>query len=230
MIILFSPTKTQKAAVSNTIKLPMFHHQSEPIIRWFQQLSPEQIAMNFHISEDLSLKTYNLFQNFMQQHTALQAYQGSSFKHLDAASFTIPMNQYAAKHFYILSALYGLIKADDTIGLYRLDFKTKTPFNLYDYWKPYVNEVLAQHQTIINLASEEYADLVQVPKIDIVFYEQSLQKLVTKATYAKMARGKMARYLIEKQITDCDDIKKFNEDNYCYDDALSDQHRFVFIR
>lgn len=56
---------------------------------------------------------------------------------------------------------------------------------------------------IINLASREYSKCIEkylIPQdkyITITFCELSRGKLVTKGTYAKMARGEMVRYIAE---------------------------------
>lgn len=55
-------------------------------------------------------------------------------------------------------------------------------------------------------------------------------KLVTKGTYAKMARGEMVRYMAEEDIEDPEDIKHFNRLGYRYRDDLSSNKEFVFER
>jgi cytoplasmic iron level regulating protein YaaA (DUF328/UPF0246 family) len=48
--------------------------------------------------------------------------------------------------------------------------------------------------------------------------------------YAKHARGAMARYLIEQNITDVEELKLYNVDSYQYDDLLSTDSEWVFTR
>ena len=55
-------------------------------------------------------------------------------------------------------------------------------------------------------------------------------KLVTKGTYAKMARGEMVRFMAENQIENVEDIKKFDRLGYSYRDDLSCSTEFVFER
>jgi cytoplasmic iron level regulating protein YaaA (DUF328/UPF0246 family) len=55
-------------------------------------------------------------------------------------------------------------------------------------------------------------------------------KLVTKGTYAKMARGEMVRFIAENQIEDPGDIRKFDRLGYVYRDDLSDDTEIVFVK
>ncbi len=55
-------------------------------------------------------------------------------------------------------------------------------------------------------------------------------KLVTKGTYAKMARGEMVRYMAENKIEDPGDIKNFDRLGYVYRDDISNETEIVFER
>lgn len=70
---------------------------------------------------------------------------------------------------------------------------------------------------IINLASKEYSKSIEKyltlrdKYITIVFCELSGDKLVTKGTYAKMARGEMVRFMAENSIENPEDIKNLTD-------------------
>ena len=89
---------------------------------------------------------------------------------------------------------------------------------------------------IINLASKEYAKCIErflTEKdryITITFCEKSGDKLVTKGTYAKMARGEMVRYMAEKQIENPTQIQGFDRLGYVFREELSSESEFVFER
>ena len=55
-------------------------------------------------------------------------------------------------------------------------------------------------------------------------------KLVTKGTYAKMARGEMVRFMAENDIENPDDIKKFDRLGYIFRSDLSSDSKYVFER
>ena len=55
-------------------------------------------------------------------------------------------------------------------------------------------------------------------------------KLVTKGTYAKMARGEMVRYMAERNIETPQEIKKFDRLGYVFRENLSSEVEYVFER
>ena len=63
-----------------------------------------------------------------------------------------------------------------------------------------------------------------------VYKRQSGGRLVTKGTYAKMARGEMVRYMAEKLMEDPLDIKKFDRLGYGFREDLSSELEYVFER
>ena len=78
--------------------------------------------------------------------------------------------------------------------------------DLYAFWgKRLYDAVRDESGIIINLASKEYAKCIENyltdadRSITITFCEKSGDKLVTKGTYAKMARGEMVRFMAESQ-------------------------------
>ena len=109
--------------------------------------------------------------------------------------------------------------------------------NLYDYWgSSLYHEVRDQSGIMINLASKEYSKCVEKylsPEdtyITITFCELSGDKLVTKGTYAKMARGEMVRFMAENCINDPLEIKKFKRLGYVFRDDLSSETEYIFER
>ena len=97
-------------------------------------------------------------------------------------------------------------------------------------------DVSADSRIIINLASKEYSKCIEkylTPQdryITIVFCELSGNKLVTKGTYAKMARGEMVRFIAEKNIENPVEIQKFGRLGYLFRSDLSSDSEYVFER
>lgn len=91
-------------------------------------------------------------------------------------------------------------------------------------------------RVIINLASKEYSKCIEkylTPKdtyITISFCELSGNKLVTKGTYAKMARGEMVRFMAEREIENPEEIRKFDRLGYTFRRDLSSESEYVFER
>jgi cytoplasmic iron level regulating protein YaaA (DUF328/UPF0246 family) len=55
-------------------------------------------------------------------------------------------------------------------------------------------------------------------------------KIVTKGTYAKMARGEMVRFMAENQIENPEEIKNFDRLGYQYREDLSSATELIFER
>ena len=109
--------------------------------------------------------------------------------------------------------------------------------NLYEYWHDMLyRSVIDESRIIINLASKEYSKCIEkylTPKdkyITISFCEQAGNKLVTKGTYAKMARGEMVRYMAEKEIENPADVQTFDKLGYNFRRDLSSEIEYVFER
>jgi len=97
-----------------------------------------------------------------------------------------------------------------------------------------INDQTKENETIINLASKEYFDVINISEIrsqiiNCTFYERSNDKLKIIGNYVKAARGKMAKFIIENQLDDIEDLKNFNEINYKFSNDMSNQTNFVFI-
>ena len=111
--------------------------------------------------------------------------------------------------------------------------------NLYEYWKKDLADSfkteLSKSDVIINLASVEYSKALNFKSIENlmitpVFKDFKNGKLKTIMMYAKRARGTMARYIIQKNIQNLDDLKTLDVDGYTYAEELSDELNWVFRR
>lgn len=89
---------------------------------------------------------------------------------------------------------------------------------------------------MINLASKEYSKCIEKYLTDddryitVTFCEKSGDKLVTKGTYAKMARGDMVRFMAEENIEKPADIQKYHRLGYVFRSELSTETEYVFER
>ena len=89
---------------------------------------------------------------------------------------------------------------------------------------------------MLNLASKEYNRGVEphlpptVRFLTCTFGERQDGKLIEKGTMCKMARGQMARWLAEGNVTEPKDIKGFDELGYRFSDADSSGNHYVFVK
>ena len=136
---------------------------------------------------------------------------------------------------------FNILKPMDGVTPYRLEMQAKAEIggtkNLYDYWGDRLyHSVTDDSRIIINLASKEYSKCIERYLSDkdnyitITFCELSGDKLVTKGTYAKMARGEMVRFMAENNIENPVDIQKFDRLGYTFRGNLSSETEYVFER
>lgn len=176
---------------------------------------------------------------------AVLAFTGDVYTGLKAKSLSKNDLLYSQNHLRILSGLYGLLKPLDLIAAYRLEMGTDLTINrkknLYEFWREVLtedlNSQLQKHsqKTLINLASNEYFKAINPKKIEgeilqPVFKDAKNGTYKTIAIYAKIARGAMSRYIIQNRISNPDDLRGFNLDNYTYSSRLSKKNEMVFTR
>lgn len=161
---------------------------------------------------------------------ALFTYDGIAFKYLSPDTLDDNALAYLQNHLFILSGMYGTLRCFDGVNKYRLEMGA--PYHienqtLYQFHEE-VNG-LFDDELIINLASKEYSKLIKKPMVTIEFKCLVDGKYKTKGTLAKMARGRMLRFLAENQVQELETIKKFNDLNFEYNAQLSDEKSLVFV-
>jgi hypothetical protein len=177
------------------------------------------------------LEQMSLYRNLTP---AILSYEGIAFQYMAPTVFEKDQMEYIQAHLRILSAFYGVLKPMDGITPYRLEMQAKASIegkrDLYDLWGERIyREVTADSGEIINLASKEYSRCVEKylkPEdtfITVNFGEMDKGRFVTKATYAKMARGEMVRYMAENKIENPEKIKGFDRLGYVFREDMSDR-------
>ena len=172
---------------------------------------------------------------------AVLSYEGIAYQYMAPAVFESSQLEYIQEHLCILSAFYGVLKPMDGVTPYRLEMQAKASVDsykdLYEFWGDQLYRAVRDDSgIIINLASKEYSKCIEkylIPEdhyITITFCERSGDKLVTKGTYAKMARGEMVRFMAENNIKDPVGIQKFDRLGYVFRKELSSDREYVFER
>lgn len=254
MKILISPAKS--IDTERNIEVPFtstaqFLDDSEYLINKLKKLSVNQIAKMMHISKDLGELNYQRYQSWERPLElnsdvvpTVTAFTGEVYRGLDVTTFTKNDFQFAQDSLRILSGLYGILRPLDLLFPYRLEMGTSwkvTPktTNLYKYWgtrlAESLNNEMEVEEVIINLASSEYfkavdAKVLNSPMITPVFKEFKNGEYKVVMTYAKNARGVMARYIIKNGLQNPEDLKLFNENNYSFDAKQSSENEWVFVR
>lgn len=246
MKIILSPAKKMKVCQDMLpyVSLPVFPRQTEQILAWLRERSAEELKTLWKCSDRIvqqnleRLAVMKLDQNLSP---AILSYEGIAYQYMAPSVFESGQLDYVQEHLRILSAFYGVLKPMDGVTPYRLEMQAKASIDghrdLYSFWGERIcQEVRDASGIIINLASREYAKCVEpylTPEDTFItcdFMEPSGQKLVTKGTYAKMARGEMVRYLAEHSVETPEEIQAFDRLNYRFRKDLSEENRYVFVR
>ena len=249
MILLLSPSKTMNyrdVASPTKLTMPLFTKEASALMLELQSFSVSDIVQRAHLSVRLAYSTYESYQYFFDSDqpakAAMFAYSGTVFDKLNPATFTVEQLAFAENHLRIFSALYGWLHPFDAIRAYRLDMNSGLIADLYSFWRERVTAVLmdtisADDGVLINLASAEYFRIVDERKvvascqfIKPVFKQEKKGKLVINSLFAKEARGLMARFIIENQLTDHEHLKAFMEQGYLFSTNLSSQNEWVFVQ
>lgn len=254
MLLVVSPAKKldfDTPLATSEFSQPRLVQQSEILIERCIKLSPDQIASLMKLSDKLAGLNAARFGQWSLPFTpenarqAILAFNGDVYTGLDANSFTEEDFSFAQKHFRILSGLYGLLKPLDLMQAYRLEMGTKLDnergANLYQFWGDIItqelNQALAEQgdQVLINLASTEYFKAVKKKLLnaDIITpqfkdWKNGQYKMIS--FFAKKARGLMARYIIQNQLTDVEQLKSFDLAGYEFNSDLTQGNDWVFTR
>jgi hypothetical protein len=252
MKIIISPAKSldyKSEFVNPTFTQPIFLKQSEKLAKVLKSKSARQLSKLMGISKNLSLLNYernqswNLPFSLANSRQAIYAFKGDVYRALDAQTLSEGKIKELQEKLRIISGQYGLLKPLDLIQPYRLEMGTRLKIgrkdNLYQYWDTSItnalNDELGVDELFINLASAEYfkvikPKLLKVRVVTPIFKEHKNGEYKTIMTFAKLARGLMVRYIIDKDIETIDGIKMFNLQGYHYNSNLSTETNLVFTR
>lgn len=248
MKILLSPAKKLDFSKTSKIKEggPIeFFKKTKKLQRNLKKLSAKKIGALMKLSPQLSELNYTRFQEMgteeSQEAFAATAFNGEVYTGLDFESFSEKDVEVAQEKLRILSGLYGVLKPNTIIEPYRLEMGTRLVQgklkNLYEFWGEDILNFLESEEKdlIINLASNEYnkaAKLKQFKGRVIVpnFKEFKNGDYKTIMVFAKKARGTMARWIIQNDIQDGEQIKNFTEDGYVFNEELSTENDWIFTR
>jgi len=226
-----------------------FLNEAQRINKLLKKKSARSLSKLMNISANLGALNYERNQEWQLPFTAdnarpaMYAFDGDVYKGLDAYQISSDKIETAQNTIRIISGLYGILKPLDLIQPYRLEMGTKFPVgknkNLYEFWKKKItttlNEELTDDELFINLASNEYfkaidTKVLKVPVVNVSFKEFKNGEYKMIGFFAKVARGLMARYIIETNAKTIEDIKAFNSEGYGFSEELSSEKELVFTR
>ncbi|OLR62270.1 hypothetical protein BHF69_06025 [Anaerostipes sp. 992a] len=246
MKIIISPAKKMKEDHSWLFpqQKPVYEKEAGILLKQLLQYSVEELQVLMKANESICRLNYERFRrlDFTGIGTpAILAYEGLQYQHIGADVLEQDQLSYLEDHLRILSGFYGILRPLDEVWPYRLEMQTRLSVgkkkNLYDFWGEKIyRELIKEDHIIINLASKEYSKAVErylTPDdcfITCIFGELVDGRVKVKGTKAKEARGDMVRYLAERKVEEPEKIKEFDNGHFCYEEALSGERNYVFLR
>ncbi|MBL4617845.1 MAG: peroxide stress protein YaaA [Robiginitomaculum sp.] len=253
MLTLLSPAKklvTPAFDPNLSVTAPVLGKSAQELSVVTKKLTRAQIRQMMKLSENLTELTFERFQDLnvadkTKGTPAVLTFAGDVYRGLQVDTLLPQDLDFAQNSLRILSGLYGVLRPLDIIQPYRLEMGRKITTShgedLYDFWGSSIADELNQqlqshdHQVIINLASNEYFKAVDKKAlnrtiISPVFKEEKDGQQRILSVFAKLARGLMARWIVQNRITDPADLKNFDIAGYSFCTEGSTLDKPLFVR
>ena len=218
MKIVLSPSKTKtitnadNSAVNDAVRDGQFQPRiTQEIIKHVRSLDVTALGKALKLKDDKAQALFDFYQAFESHPVGLacESYDGISFKYLDWQNLSDEAKAFGESHLVVMSALYGVVESTMGVRDYRLDMVDKVGINLYDTWRETVDAYFHQEDWILNLASKEYAKMVNHPKVVTVeFWELRGDAFKQMSTSSKMSRGVMAHECLTNQVKHVCDLPR----------------------
>lgn len=251
MLVLLSCAKTmsETSKVKTPLTtIPRFQKEASEIALQMSQFSVEEMERLLRVNAKIAVENYRRYQAFHAEGTpelpAMLAYTGIVFKRLNPKDFSNDDFEYAQQHLRLTSFCYGLLRPLDIIRPYRLEGDVVLPElgnqTMFSYWQSqltdaFIEDIKNAGGILCNLASDEMKSLFDWKRVErevrVVTPEFRVWKngkLATIVVYTKMSRGEMTRFILKNRIENPDDLKQFSWEGFEFDEALSDDRKFVF--
>ena len=242
MVILIHSSKTMQSLANNKAhyQKPRYIKEATQLQKYLSALPTSAYIKDMKLSANLADKTKQLVNSWSyspnDQTPAAECFLGDIYSGLQFNKLTDEEKQWANEHLFIISGLYGILRPLDSIFPYRLELGYRlSPYgnnNLYTFWGDKLAKLIPKNENIINLTSVEYGRAIMPYLSDIVVQPTfltkniKLNKYVSVAVHSKIARGAMAHWLI---VSKKENIKKFKELGYIYNNELSEPNKPVFV-
>lgn len=244
MLILIAESKTmdenQRHIPADCLDChtPAGENQAAAIMEKLKTMSQPELIAATGFSASLAAKFRQMIYEFPNKTLglpAIEAYTGVVFKALGYGSLSDKARLMCNEDVRIISSLYGLLRPDDIIKSYRLDFTTKvSPVGtaLNSFWKKDVTIQLVKtiksegHSEILNLLPSDAAKCIdwkivkrfcKVWKIDFIEIKEGGETKTPAASKLKTMRGTLLRSILCDNIVRVGDLQHVQNDDFIYD-------------
>ena len=246
MKIIISPAKKMRVDNDTFVPLskPEFLDKTSKIKEMLSKMELPALQKLWECNDEIAELNFKRLQGMNLERNltpAVFAYDGLQYQHIAPNVLDEAALDYLQKNLRILSGFYGILRAFDGVVPYRLEMQARLACdgykNLYAFWNSMLYDELTKDDgEVLNLASKEYSKAVEpyVTKdmrfVNCVFGTYVKGKLKVKATEAKMARGEMVRLCAENNVQSVDEVKAYNVRGYVFNEELSSDNEFVFVK
>lgn len=244
MLIILAPARNVRPVACDTAPSDLlFPAQVAQLVGFLREYSPWQLESLLDVPPARAFILYDAWQAFDVKANgtpALLAFYGAAYRNMAPQDFTPAELSFAQRHLRILSALYGVLRPLDGVLEHRLGLKkdfSPGGRDLYAVWGDALyKELYASGETVVNLASAEYAKLV-TPHMRPGDAMLTCRFLLDKpggpkgtVSTVRAARGLMARFIVKNRIDRPEDLKGFDADGYRFAPGYSNNHTYVFVK
>lgn len=257
MITLIAESKTMSASrpeIFNpqVLTQPIFAMEAFALAHSFASLSVEEIAERMMVSMPLAIKTKKLFFDFQISDdikSALTEYTGEVFRAFDAPSLPQDAVDFTSSRLFIISSLYGLLRATDLTKPYRFDFDIEFPGSgktVQKDWKQKITIAFVKmlkdrgEREVLDLLPGEAAKCLdwkiikrfaRVMKVNFKTVDDKGQLKTPYSGKIKELRGKFLREIVTSHIDRLDEVLTIHTPLLALDEdsSLKDYPTFISI-
>lgn len=252
MLAILSPAKTfarkPSGATPPSATEPTFVDASRPIVEAVLRMSDEELRRALALSPKLTGQARHDWQAWISgdapRGRALEMYSGMVFKRINARGLSAEAWSYAEGHLLICSFVYGLLRPADIIAPYRMEgtMVLESGATVFAYWRPLltrrlIDATLERGGVLVYLASEEMKQLFDWAEVERAVRvitptfltrqpDGSAKQIVI---YTKMARGEMARAILEGQLQEPEALQRLTPADFVYDSRQSTTDEWVYV-
>lgn len=214
---------------------PQFESKAGEIMAGLREFDMVDLAYATKLSPQMAARLREMAFSFTDKSTgadALEAFSGVVFKSFSYSTLSTYEKTEACRRVRIISSLYGLLRPEDIIKPYRLDFNMRLSPDgetFAAYWRGDVTDAILRYlsdydcHSILNLLPADAAKCIDWHPINTVadvckaeFKEiQSGDKVRTPhAVCLKSLRGKLLRRIITDNISEPEQLLKLSSDDF----------------
>lgn len=256
MIILIAESKTMTRCDSHVDENTLAAHRpatdetASRLMHDWGGLSVDSLAEKIKISTQMARSVREMIYDFPDKRSgakAIEAYTGVVFKAFDYKSLNNDAISETIRSVRIISSLYGILKPDDIIKPYRLDFSTRmAPDNekMSSFWRDAVTSILSDE--IISMENQEVIDLLPADAAQCIDWQASSLKArrwrvefktllpgggmkTPHSGRLKILRGLLLREAMLRGARSADHLREISNDSFTFYDELSEPGKLVYI-